>query len=81
MSYTATTTALRGAALEARDQIVRVVKSQPGVRITDLYDGLVAASGSGDQWREPAVRTAIWDLISEERLIVRQGNALYTPEA
>ena len=73
MSVTSTTDELRKAAAEARGDVLRMVEAHPDININELYEQLASKAPT---WTEPAVRTAIWDLIAEHRLIVRGGNAL-----
>lgn len=71
VALTSTSEDLRKEAHEARAAVVALVETQPGIHIDTLYGELAA------KWREPAVRTAIWDLIAERQLNVRRGNKLH----
>jgi hypothetical protein len=76
MAFTATEDDLRQAALEAREAVLRIVATEPGVHVNDLYRRL---TGGEHHWPEPSVRTAIWDLIAERRVVIRLGNEMYPP--
>jgi len=74
VGLTSTSGDLRKAVAEARGPIIDLVTERPGVGVNELYHEF--ASGAAT-WREPALRTAIWDLIAERRLTVRRGNKLF----
>ncbi len=78
MTLTSNSNDLRKAAAEARGALVDAVKKQPGIALNDMYRDF--AQGS-PKWPEPALRTAIWDLIAERQLIVRRGNKLFPPNS
>lgn len=72
MSITTTSDELRQAAEEARSLVIHFVEADPGIPLKRVYTE-VAHKG----WQEPAVRTAIWDLIAERRILLRKSNKLY----
>lgn len=74
MSITSTSEDLRRAAAEARDVVQRIVSSEPGIALADLYQRTLEPV---PRWQEPAVRTAIWDLIAERSILIRPGNRLH----
>lgn len=65
---------LQQAAREARETVVQRVEASPGLHVNVLYKQLTQKK---PRWPEPAVRTAIWDLIAERQLVIRRGNKLY----
>jgi hypothetical protein len=76
MALTSTTDELRKAVVEVRGSVLEIVEAQPGITIADVYSKLSDLSA---QWREPALRSAIWELISEHKLMLRRGNTLELP--
>ena len=64
---------LRQAVTAARRAVEVIVEHEPGIELAVVYRRIPAGLP------EPAVRTAIWDLISERRLIIRRGNRLHPP--
>lgn len=74
MAMASTTGELMKSAQEAREEVLKLVGRSPGMPLDDAYSAVTSRHAS---WTEPAVRTAIWDLISERRLVIRRGNHLY----
>ncbi len=66
---------LRSAIRDARKAVLKIVHESYEVSVRDIYAKLLEEECR----REPAIRIAIWDLISTRQLSVRRDGILVAP--